>query len=92
MALEVRVAKAMELNRPDRETPNQSLIQKLDVAIKSLTVVADQMGETKRNAARSSSSGSGRPWTSRQVFEVVSSSRLWCELVHEQEAPCTSFS
>eukprot|EP00972_Heterocapsa_arctica_P006660 974803-Heterocapsa_arctica.AAC.1 len=48
------------------------------------------MGETKKNAARGSSSGSGRPLASRQVFEVVR--RLWCELAHEQEASCTSFS
>eukprot|EP00972_Heterocapsa_arctica_P107315 15808212-Heterocapsa_arctica.AAC.1 len=52
MALELRVAKAMELNRPDREAPNQSLIQKLDVAIKSLKVVAHQMGETKKDTLR----------------------------------------
>eukprot|EP00972_Heterocapsa_arctica_P034652 5103236-Heterocapsa_arctica.AAC.1 len=58
MALQLRVTKAMELNREDREAPNQNLIQKLDVAIKSLKVVAHQMGETK-DVARGTPSGSG---------------------------------
>eukprot|EP00972_Heterocapsa_arctica_P063318 9341787-Heterocapsa_arctica.AAC.1 len=57
------------------------------------------MGETKKDTARGSPSGSRRPPTSRREFEVVSSSHLWGEIAHEQEEeagpymspPCKSF-